>query len=407
VTHFQVTIDGSLVQQLFQRDDGLAQLVQHVLNQILQAQVTEHLQAAPYERSEERQGYRNGYRERTMKTRIGPLVLDVPQVRKGHFSTELFSRYQRSEQALVLALMEMVVNGVSTRKVQRITEELCGTSFSKSTVSDLCKQLDAIVKAWNDRPLEKAYPFLIVDAIVIRARKEGRVRPQSALIVVGINQDGYREVLGLRIGDSESLSSWSELFAWLKGRGLHGVDFVVSDDHSGLVQAIETHFQGATWQRCQVHLMRNVLDACPKAIQSELHARLRLIFDAPDLSTARQLLDAILADYESRAPKAMERLEAGFEDAMAVTVLPQQYRRRLRTTNCLERLNEEIRRRERVIRIFPNVESAERLLGALLMEQDEAWSTERKYFDMTAYWQWRQQEKDPISAPVPTETAAD
>jgi transposase-like protein len=407
VTQFQVTIDGALVQQLFRRDDGLAQLVQQVLNQVLEAQVTEQLQASPYERSEERQGYRNGHRDRMLKTRIGTLVLSVPQVRSGHFSTELFSRYQRSEQALVLALMEMVVNGVSTRKVQRITEELCGTSFSKSTVSDLCKQLDEVVTAWNERPLEKVYPFLIVDAIVIKARKDGRVRSQSALIAVGINRDGYREVLGVQIGDSESRSSWSELFKWLKSRGLQGVDFVVSDDHTGLVQAIETHFQGATWQRCQVHLMRNILDASPKAIQGELHAKLRLIFDAPDLGTARRLLDSTLAEYETRAPKAMEQLEAAFDDAMAVTVLPEQYRRRLRTTNCLERLNEEVRRRERVIRIFPNVASAERLIGALLMEQDEIWSTGHKYFDMAAYWEWRQQARSLEPAPASNETAAD
>lgn len=384
MAHFQVIVDEAIVQQLFQRDDGLALLVQQVVNQILQTQVTEHLQAGPYERTTERQGYRNGYRERTLKTRVGPVVLDVPQVRNGSFSTELFSRYQRSEQALVVALMEMVINGVSTRKVRRITEELCGTSFAKSTVSDLCRRLDGIVQDWNERPLgEKAYPFLIADALVLKVRKNGRVRSQSVLIVVGINQDGYREVLGLRIGDSESLNSWSEMFDWLKRRGLRGVDLVVSDDHAGLVRAVATHFQGASWQRCQTHLTRNILDACPKALQPEVHARLRLIFEAPDLDTARQFLQETLSTYEDRAPRAMQRLEAAFEDAMAVMALPQPYRRRLRTTNCLERLNEEIRRRERVIRIFPNEASALRLIGALLMEQDETWSTGRKYFEWT------------------------
>jgi len=389
MAQFQVTVDEDVMRGLFQRDDGLARLVEAVVEQILEAQVTEQLQAKRYERTEDRQGYRNGYRSKELKTRIGTLQLRVPRVRNGEFSTELFARYQRSEQALVLALMEMVINGVSTRKVRRITEELCGTSFSKSTVSDLCKQLDPLVAEWNERPLEGPYPFLIVDALVLKVRKGGRVRAQSVLLAVGINQDGYREVLGLQVGDSESEDSWSRFFQWLKGRGLRGVDLVVSDDHRGLVKAVQRHFQGASWQRCQTHLIRNVLDACPKALQTELHGRLRLLFDAPDLATARRILDDILADYEQRAPKAVERLEAGFEDAMAVMALPEPYRKRLRTTNSLERLNQEIRRRERVIRIFPNEASVVRLIGALLMEQDEEWLTGRRYVDMNAYWEWR------------------
>ncbi|TCO68677.1 IS256 family transposase, partial [Caldanaerobacter subterraneus] len=302
------------------------------------------------------------------------------------------NRYQRSEQALLLALMEMVVNGVSTRKIEEITYELCGTEFSKSTISELCKNLDPIITAWNSRPLrEKSFPFVIVDAMVIRVREEGRVRQRSVLIAVGINEDGYREVLGLMIGDSESEDSWSEFFSWLKQRGLHGVDLVVSDHHSGLVQAICRHFQGATWQRCQTHFMRNILDKTPKALQKELHAKLRAIFEAPDPRTARMLLNQVLDEYRDKAPKAMEILEEGFEDAIAVLELPEPYRRRLRTTNMLERLNEEIRRRERVIRIFPSRESGIRLIGALLMEQDEKWASGRKYLDMTEYFEWQKE----------------
>lgn len=394
MAQFYVTVNEDVMREVFQGDGGLAKLVEAVLNQILQAQVTEHLQAAPYQRTDERQGYRNGYREREMKTRLGTLELQIPRVRNGNFSTDMFSRYQRSEQALLVALMEMVVNGVSTRKVRRITEKLCGTEFSKSTVSELCKQLDPIVHEWNERDLtDKLYPFLIVDALVLKVRKNGRVRSQSALIAIGINGDGYREVLGLRIGNSESEDSWSEFFAWLKVRGLHGVDLVVSDDHRGLVNAIQTHFQGASWQRCQTHLIRNILDACPKPLQPELHQRLSLLFNAPDMKTARRLLEDIVADYEERAPKAIERLENGFEDAMAIMALPEQYRKRLRTTNGIERLNEEIRRRERVIRIFPNEKSALRLLGALLLEQDEEWSTGRRYFNMQAYWDWKRSQQ--------------
>src|SRR5690606_1986103 len=316
MAQFQVTVDEDVMRGLFQRDDGLARLVEAVVEQILEAQVTEQLQAKRYERTEDRQGYRNGYRCKELKTRIGTLQLRVPRVRNGAFSTELFARYQRSEQALGLGLVELVVNGVSTRKVRRLTEELCGTSFSESTVSDLCQQLDPLGAEWNKRPLEGPYPFLIVDALVLKVRKGGRVRAQSVLLAVGINQDGYREVLGLQVGDSESEDSWSRFFRWLKGRGLRGVDLVVSDDHRGLVKAVQRHLQGASWQRCQTHLIRNVLDACPKALQTELHARLRLLFDAPDLATARRILDDILADYEQRAPKAVERLETGFEDAI-------------------------------------------------------------------------------------------
>jgi len=259
VAPFQITVDRDVVQSLFQGDDGLARLVESVVNQILTAQVAEQLGAGRYERTEGRQGYRNGTRERTMKTRVGTLTLEIPQVRDGAFSTELFSRYQRSEQALVLALMEMVVNGVSTRRVKRITEELCGTSFSKSTVSELCKALDPLVEEWNNRPLGR-YPFVIVDALVIRVRKDGHIRQKSAFVAVGVNEAGRREILGLMLGDSESEDSWSTFFAWLKGRGLTGVDLVVSDDHQGLVKAVRRHFQGAMWQRCQTHLTRNVLE---------------------------------------------------------------------------------------------------------------------------------------------------
>lgn len=387
MAQFELTIDEEMVRGLFEGDQGLAKLVQSVVNQILVAQVSEQLKAAPYERTEARQGYRNGYRARELKTRVGTLELAVPRVREGSFSTELFSRYQRSEQALVLAMLEMVINGVSTRKVRRITEELCGTSFSKSTVSDLCKQLDPLVREWNERPLEGLYPFVIVDALVLKVRKGGRIRSHSGLLAVGINRDGYREILGLGVGDSESEASWGEFFRWLKERGLEGVDLVVSDDHRGLVRALQRCFQDTSWQRCQAHLLRNILDACPKALRDELKGRLRLLLDAGDITTARRLLEDILADYQERAPKAMAVLEGGFDDAMAVMALPTTYRRRLRTTNVLERLNQEIRRRERVIRIFPNEASVIRLIGALLMEQDEEWTTGRRYFNLAPYWE--------------------
>jgi putative transposase len=254
---YQITIDGETVHGLFADDAGLAKLLEQVLNQVVEAQVSEQVGAERYERTEERQGYRNGVRPRKLTTRVGQLTLRIPQVREGQFSPELFARYQRSEQALVLALMEMVVNGVSTRKVSAITEELCGTSFATSTVSALCAGLDPLGTAWNERPLgEQAFPFVVADALVVKVREQERVRALSALIAIGLNAAGYREILGIQLGDSESEGSWSSFFTWLKRRGLSGIDLVVSDAQTGLVAAVQRHFQGATWQRCQTHLGR-------------------------------------------------------------------------------------------------------------------------------------------------------
>ena len=276
MAQYKITVNQELLHQLFlgnNKDSGVAALLESVLNQILQAQATEQLKAEPYERTDERQGYRNGTRPHPLTTRVGTITLNVPRFRNGQFSTEMFARYQRSEQALMLTLMEMVINGVSTRKISRITEELCGTEFSKSTVSDLCKKLDPIVKAWNNRDLgEMDYPFVFVDALVLKVREDGRVRSRSAMISIGINTEGYREVIGLMLGDSESEASWGEFFSWLKKRNLRGVDLFVSDDHRGLVKAVRTHFQGVVWQRCQTHFIRNIMDVTPKSIREELYS---------------------------------------------------------------------------------------------------------------------------------------
>jgi transposase-like protein len=258
---YQLTIGEQTVKRLFQGVAGLAKLLEQVLNQVLEARVSEQLGAQRYKRTAERQGYRNGVRPRQFTTRVGKLTLRVPQVRDGQFSPELFARYQRSEQALVLALMEMVVNGVSTRKVSAITEELYGTSFSKSTVSALCARLDPLVAAWNERPLsEQPFPFVVADALALRAREAERARACSALIALGVNAAGYREILGMQLGESESEGSWTSFFSWLKRRGLSGVDLVVSDAHSGLVEAIHPQFQGCSWHAAR----RSWLAMCSK-----------------------------------------------------------------------------------------------------------------------------------------------
>ena len=388
MTDYNVTVGRDLLPELLTGQDGLAKLVENVLNQILEAQVSESLNAEPYERSEDRAGYRNGSRVRQLYTRVGPVQLQVPQTRDGSFSTEIFKRYQRSEQALLLSLMEMVVNGVSTRKVTNITEELCGASFSKSMVSSLCTGLDARVRAFNERRFDgEDYPFILMDALFFKSREDDRVVSRAALTVSGIRSDGFREILGIQIGDTESFSTWDETFRWLKQRGLKGVMFVISDQHSGLTEAIKKHFQGATWQRCQVHLMRNILGATSIRKRGEVASYAKLVLQAPDMKEARRRLDDFIERFEKKSPKAVACLEEAFEDAMAVIALPEKYRKRLRTTNMQERLNEEIRRRERVIRIFPNDDSALRLIGALLAEQNEVWQ-ERRYLDMDEFHEW-------------------
>lgn len=408
MAQYQVTLLEEDLHGIFSGDDALAKLLEKVLNQILKAEASEIVGALPYERTEERIGYRNGSRDRLLNTRVGSLSLSVPQFRSGGMKTELFERYQRSEMALILSMMEMVINGVSTRKITKITEDLCGKEFSKSTVSELCKRLDPLVNEWNERPLGNGiYPFLLMDALVLKIREEGRVKSFSMMLSIGVNGKGHREILGIKIGDSESYESWDGYLSWLKERGLTGVDFVVSDQHSGLVKAIEKHFQGATWQRCQTHFTKNILDAAPKSLQGEIKGHLRPIFTAPDVETARELMRRTLELYEDKASKAMETLENGFDDATAVLSLPERYRKKLRTTNTVERLNQEIRRRERVIRIFPNKASAMRLVGALLLEKDEDWGTGRRYLDMGAYLEWKEDKvpKPKIGEPGDREAA--
>lgn len=393
MTEYNITVGKDLLPELLSNQNGLAKLIESVLNQILEAQAEESLGADKYERTDERLGYRNGYRPRQLFTRVGPITLQVPQTRDGSFSTEIFKRYQRSEQAFVIALMEMVVNGVSTRKVTHITEELCGASFSKSTVSQLCVGLDARIKAFNERRLdEHRYPFIMVDAMFFKSRDNDRVVSRAALTISGIRADGFREVLGIKIGETESYATWEEAFKWLKSRGLKGVVYIISDQHSGLVEAAKRYFQGVSWQRCQVHLMRNILGSCSLKYRKEVAEQVKLIFQSADMLEARRRLDVFITEFEKKTPKAVACLEDGFEDAMAVMSLPAKYRKRFRTTNMQERLNQEIRRRERVIRIFPNDDSALRLIGALLAEMNEQWQSKR-YLDMDEFHEWWEGQK--------------
>ncbi len=292
----------------------------------------------------------------------------------------------------MLALMEMVVNGVSSRKVTRITEELCGASFSKSTVSRLCTVLDARVRAFNERPLG-SFPFLIVDAMYIKVRENDAVVSKAALLMSGVNAAGSREILGVKVGDSESSAFWLDAFRWLKDRGLKGVSVIVSDDHNGLTQAAARCFQGAIWQRCQVHFTRNVLSHTASRHKKAMAEGLKSILNAERAEDARKRFETFGEAMGDTAKKAMHCLEAGLEDALAVMALPSKYRKRLKSTNMQERLIQEVRRRERVIRIFPNEAAAQRLIGALLAEIHEDWQA-RCYLDMTEFNEWKAEQKN-------------
>ena len=291
MAHRNRKVHEEMVQQILLDDPAfLKEIVERVLQGLLEAEMTEHIGAAPFERTENRKGQRNGYKPRTLRTRVGTLNLAVPQDREGAFSTRLFARYQRNEKALCLALMQMYVEGLSTRKVKEVTEELCGTSFSKSLVSQLASSLDSELEAWRNRRLEaEAYPYLYVDARYEKVRVDGRVVNQGVLLVSAVRDDGMREILEVEVADTESEATYHELFRSLKRRGLSGVELVVSDDHEGLKSALARHFQGASWQRCQVHYARNLLGMVGYARRKDLAEGLRGVFAARSREVAVQL----------------------------------------------------------------------------------------------------------------------
>ena len=362
-------------------EDFLRRLVERVVQQVLEAEMTSFLGAGAYERNAERRGWRNGFKPRVLKTRVGKLELLVPKDREGQFQTELFERYQRSEKALVLSMLEMYIAGVSTRKVSGITEALCGLEVSRSQVSALAEKLDLELSAWRHRPLEKAYPYLVIDARYERVRRGGAVVSQGVLVVVGISEEGYREVLGAWMADSETETSWGQVFAELKQRGLRGVRYVVSDDHQGLVRAVRRHFQGAMWQRCQVHFLRNALSLCAARDKALVVGLLKNVTEAETREAALAAIGQVAAELEKRAPKVARLLEEHGEEILAVYALPASHRKKMRTTNLLERQNQELKRRTRVVRVFPHEQSCLRLVTALLMETNQEWM-EQLYLDI-------------------------
>ncbi len=372
----------SLTKESMQNGPWLRELVQQVVQEVLEGEMQDTLLAAKSERNPERLGYRSGYYERTLVTRVGKLDLRVPQDRQGRFSTQVFERYQRREKALVSALAEMYVQGVSTRKVKKITEELCGHSFSASTISSINKKLDAELKAFAKRTLEEPYPYLVLDARYERVRESGVIRKRAVLIAIGINLQGRRCVLGVELANRESTTSWKQFLGGLRERGLHGVELVVSDNHQGLRRAVIETLPEAAWQRCYVHYLRNALDYLPRKSGEACRQELRWLYHRRDVTEARRDLAAWLNKWQGKYPRLCNWVEESIEETWTFYDLPIEHHKHMKSTNMLERINEEIKRRTCVVRIFPNEASCLRLVRALAVEIHEDWIEATRYLNM-------------------------
>jgi putative transposase len=379
-------------------DDGFRALLQTVVQEVLEVEMTEALQAEKSERTASRLGHRSGYYDRKLVTRVGVLELRVPQDRAGRFSTELFERYQRSEKALVAALAEMYVQGVSTRKVKAITEELCGHSFSASSISDATARLDGALTAFAERRLSEAYPYLILDARYERIRDSGTIQSQAVLVAIGVDWEGRRQVLGVDLANRESRSSWRDFLAGLKARGLFGVEYVVSDNHAGLKAAIREVLPEAAWQRCYVHFLRNALDYVPRKVDDDCLMELRWFYDRRDLAEVRRDLAAWLAKWQGKYPKLTSWVEDNVEETLTYYRLPLPHHKHMKSTNMLERLNQELKRRTLVLRIFPNAASCLRLVRALAVETHEAWLEATRYLNMEHLRERKKEELRAVAA---------
>lgn len=371
------------LQELFLDKGALKEFLGVLVNNLMQAEAEEHLQAGRYERTEERRGHRNGTKPRRFKTRVGELELNVPQVRGIEpYHPSLFARWQRSERALLVACAEMYIQGVSTRKVRNVLEEMCGFEISASVVSRVAAELDEKLSMFRTRRLDACeYTYLIIDARYEKVRKNGRVVSQAVLITCGVNDAGSREILDWRVGDSESEDTWGEVFRILKDRGLKGVKLVVSDAHKGIIKAMNRHFQGVEWQRCRVHFKRELLKKVSWKDAKELMADLRMMFKPEEKSECMVRAEEVASKWELRgASRVAKAIGDGVEDCLAVCSLPSSHRRRLNSTNMIERLMRTLKSRTRVVGVFPNVASCERLIGALLVETDEKWALEEKCY---------------------------
>ena len=378
--------DTSIVKEfqkvLLDDKDFLKNMLADSLQSFLQDEFNRFIKAGHYERSKDRRSYRNGSYTRSIKTRVGQIELEVCRDRDGLFQSELFRRYQRNEQAFVLSMIEMYIQGVSTRKVSKIVEELCGHGISKSQVSELARDLDTKLNLWRERKLIRSYPYLVVDARYEHIRTTSGVVRKAVMIVIGISDEGRREVLSIGIADSENEVDWGDVFRQLKDRGLYGVKFVVSDQHQGLVNALQRHFQGSLWQRSQVHFIRNFISKMGRKDSRKYLALLKDVFSAAGREDAIVRKERLVEVLESKKPAVSRWIDEQIESCLSAYNLPASHYRKMKSTNMLERLNQELKRRSRVIRIFPNEASCLRVLGTICMEQSEEWETGRRYLKM-------------------------
>jgi transposase-like protein len=374
------TLPADLLQQVSEQGlDVLPDLIRTIINAAMQAERQHYLNAAPYQRTPEREAHANGFKPKTMHTRVGKITFDVPQVREGGFYPEALEKGLRSERALTLALAEMYVQGVSTRKVKAITEQLCGISVSSAQVSAAAALLDTQLEKWRNRPLGE-YPYLFLDAYYEQVREDGQVRDLAVLTAVGVNLGGKREILGVSVSLSEHEVHWRAFLESLKARGLGGIQLITSDDHLGLHVARQAVFGSIPWQRCQFHLQRNAQAYIPhKDMAAEVAEDIRTIFNAPDRSTADAYLARAVQKYLKTASHLAEWMAANIPEGLTVFAFPAAYRRLLRTTNGVERLHREVRRRARVVSIFPNQASCLRLVSAIHAEISEEWLIGRIY----------------------------
>lgn len=367
-------LSAGMLEELTQNGlEAVRELMRVLLNSIMQAERAKYLQAGEYERSEERKGHANGYKPKTVQTRVGKITFAIPQVREGGFYPTALEKGMRSERALVATLAEMYVQGVSTRKVKAITEELCGVEISAMQVSRATAQLDEVLQEWRERPLGEIR-YLYLDARYERVREASQVRDAAILVATGITPVGERQVLGVSVSLSEHETHWKAFLNSLKDRGMNGVQLVISDDHSGLGAARRAVLGSVPWQRCQFHLQQNAANYLPKqSMRLEVAADIRAMFNASDRKNAEELLQAAIQKYAVTAPRLSAWMEDNLAEGFTVFDFPLEHRRSIRTTNSLERLNQEIRRRTRVVGVFPNPASLLRLVSALLMEISEDW----------------------------------
>lgn len=385
--------------------DFLREVAALAVRLAMDAEVSEQIGAQPYERSEERAAYRNGYRERNWETRLGDVRLRIPKLRQGTYYPSFLEPRKPAERALIAVIQTAYIQGVSTRKVDDLVQAFGLGGIDKSKVSRICRELDEAVTVFRNRPLEVGYPYVWLDALYLKVRQNHRIVNMAVVVAIGVRETGEREVLALDIGGSEEETFWKAFLRGLIGRGLHGVELVVSDGHEGLKAALAAVLAGAAWQRCRVHLMRNVLSHVPRGDKSLVSAALRTIFSQPTQEAARQQLAEVVLGMRPRWPRAANVLEASEEDVLTYMTFPPEHWTRIYSTNPLERVIAEIKRRTNVVGIFPDPEAVIRLVGSVLIEVSDEWQVGRRYFSQASMRSLREPDAERLATPSPLRLA--